>query len=31
VPGPVAAYLAQAALVHIGRFTHFGCGTFLMD
>lgn len=31
VSGRVLHYLALAALVHIGRHTHFGCGTFIMD
>ncbi len=32
---PVSAgllgWLALASLIHIGRYTHYGCGTFLMD
>lgn len=29
--GALLGYLAMASLIHIGRYTHFGCGTFVMD
>ncbi len=31
VMGPVIPYLALASLFHVGRYTHYGCGTFLMN
>lgn len=31
VTSSLSAYLALAAMIHIGRYTHFGCGTFWMD
>ncbi len=31
VSGDLFGYLALASLVHIGRYPHFGCGTFIMD
>ncbi len=29
--GPFVPYLALAALLHVGKHTHYGCGTFLLD
>ncbi len=30
IPPPVIPYLDLASMLHIGRQTHFGCGTFLL-
>lgn len=31
IPLPVIPYLELASILHIGRQTHFGCGTFMID
>jgi len=28
IPVPAVPYLELASILHIGNFTHFGCGTF---
>ena len=31
IPQPLLPYLQLASVLHIGQFTHFGCGTFVID
>jgi hypothetical protein len=31
VPPAALPYLHLASIVHVGRYTHFGCGTFLLS
>ncbi|MCX7707996.1 MAG: hypothetical protein N2204_08325 [Anaerolineae bacterium] len=31
IPRRLLPYLELAAILHIGRYTHFGCGTFLLS
>ena len=31
IPRPVIPYLELASILHIGKQTHFGCGTFVID
>jgi len=31
VPAALTPYLALASILHIGKHTHFGCGTFVLD
>ena len=30
IPDPIVPYLELASILHIGRQTHFGCGTFIL-
>jgi hypothetical protein len=30
IPDPIVPYLELASILHIGRQTHFGCGTFII-
>ncbi len=31
IPHPIIPYLELASILHIGKQTHFGCGTFVID
>lgn len=31
IPDPLIPYLELASILHIGRQTHFGCGTFILE
>ncbi len=31
IPSPIIPYLELASILHIGRQTHFGCGTFVIE
>lgn len=31
IPGPILPYLELASILHIGKQTHFGCGTFVIS
>ena len=31
IPDPIFPYLSLASIFHIGSYTHFGCGTFILE
>ena len=31
IPEPILPYLSLASLFHVGAYTHYGCGTFLIE